>query len=761
MRILKDGNKIVDVEILSNAENPNDGFEKLDMERVYTVATTNYQGMYAADYKDVFASCKLEKTDIDVQRITREHFEKHSPVRGYEDGRIREVPQASQVKSLNKFVLKNPEVLGEGMVMGMGSGLCHAAGDDENVFYSMTDRGPNGQVKVDGSDRRTFPVVDFVPSIFKIRIENGEIKILERIPLKLSTGTDPITKTEYVSGVSNGINDELPYDGDAENVYGYDPYGLDLEGIAYDINTGNFWICEEYRPSIVEVDMDGTILRRIVPFNTDLDSPNLKLEKILPEIYSLRVQNRGFEGVTITPDGKYMFAVLQNAIMNGGKATSSSRTHRIIKIALENTEVVGEYLYIAENCKDYGLKNQKDFVVSDIFAIDENHILVDERDKYSGDKAVNKKIYLADLSISTDILGKYDGKIKGEKTLELLTAEEIEEAGIKSASKEEILDMVNLKYPYEKIEGLVLLGNKIYLINDNDFSSEIPTELWEIEINRKLMNVNNSLKIGVFADSHIIAKELNPQGPAFEEYLEKDRKVLKYSVEATEKAISELINSDCDIIMVCGDLTKDGELLSHEKFAEMIGELTAGGKAVYVINGNHDINNPAAYEFAGSEVIPTPSASPEEFREIYKDFGYSDAIAKDANSLSYVVEPSAWLRIIAMDSCVYGSNYDSHHSFTGGFFPADTLEWIKNQIIEAKNQGKIVIGMMHHGIVEHFDLQDELFEEYVINDWKKVAAEFADLGMHMIFTDISTHRIFPYLKRKREIKYTIFRLVHW
>jgi len=735
LRVMKDGNRVIDIEILKDSDNSKAGFEKLNSDKLYKVATTNYQGLYAADYKDVFSGCPLEKTEIDVQQLVIDYFKNGRSVRGYTDGRIREMPEVSKIKSVTKYVLNNPELLGDEIVMGMGSGLCHIPGDGANIFYSITDRGPNGLVTVDGVKRRTFPVVDFIPSIFKIKIENGEIEILKRIPLKLSNGIDPITGNEYISGVSNGEYDELPYDGNAEMTYDYDPYGLDLEGIAYDINSGNFWICDEYRPSIVEVKPDGTVLRRIVPERTDLVSPNLKLEKILPEVYSQRVQNRGFEGVTITPDGKYMYAVLQNAIMNGGKATASSRTHRIVKISLENLEVIGEYLYIAENCADYGLKTQKDFVVSDIFAIDENRILVDERDKYFGEKAVNKRIYIVDLKNATNILGKYDGNITEDKTLELLNIEEIEESGIKTVAKEEILDLVDLEYPYEKIEGLVLLNNRIYIINDNDFSSEIPTELWEIEFGKNLIYEEKSdMRIGVFADSHIIAKELKPEGKAFEDYLNKDRKVLKYSVEATEKAIEELVESDCDVVMVCGDLTKDGELISHEKFAEILRVFTDNGKQVYVINGNHDINNPAAYEFDGEKVIPTPSIDPEQFREIYWDMGYSQAIAKDINSLSYVVEPVDWLRIIAMDSCVYGVNYDFSHSVTGGKFREETLNWIKDQIQEAKKQGKMVIGFMHHGIVEHFDIQDELFAEYVIENWGKVAEEFAQLGMNVVFT---------------------------
>ena len=87
--ITTEDDKIKSIEILKDASNPEAGYETLDMNRIYKVATTNYQGLYAADYKDVFSGCTPEKTDIDVQLITREHFENNSPVKAGKDGRIK------------------------------------------------------------------------------------------------------------------------------------------------------------------------------------------------------------------------------------------------------------------------------------------------------------------------------------------------------------------------------------------------------------------------------------------------------------------------------------------------------------------------------------------------------------------------------------------------------------------------------------------------------------------------------------------------
>jgi hypothetical protein len=47
----------------------------------------------------------------------------------------------------------------------------------------ITDRGPNGQIKVDGNNRRTFWVPEFNPMILKIKTVEKEIRILEALPI--------------------------------------------------------------------------------------------------------------------------------------------------------------------------------------------------------------------------------------------------------------------------------------------------------------------------------------------------------------------------------------------------------------------------------------------------------------------------------------------------------------------------------------------------------------------------------------------------
>ncbi len=253
------------------------------------------------------------------------------------------------------------------------------------------------------------------------------------------------------------------------------------------------------------------------------------------------------------------------------------------------------------------------------------------------------------------------------------------------------------------------------------------------------------LKIAVFSDPHVMSLSLNPFGEAFDIYMAADRKLLAVSSVLLEKVVDELLETDVEIVIVPGDLTKDGELVSHLEVASQLKRLTDDGRQVYVIIGNHDINNPHAVSFDDSVTSPAETVSPEDFKEIYDGYGYASSISQDKHSLSYVVEPVDWLRIIVMDSCVYADNMITGYPYTDGHFSEASLNWILESIQEGREKEQLVLGMMHHSIVPHFSLQETYFDAYILDNWKPVAESFADNGMHLIFTghfhtqDVSMH----------------------
>ncbi|NWG13904.1 MAG: metallophosphoesterase [Acidobacteria bacterium] len=184
------------------------------------------------------------------------------------------------------------------------------------------------------------------------------------------------------------------------------------------------------------------------------------------------------------------------------------------------------------------------------------------------------------------------------------------------------------------------------------------------------------VRFAVLSDPHLMDPALWGEGAAIEAYLREDRKLLRESSDILEEAVHLLKELPADLVLVPGDLTKDGERSSHLLMAERLRAIEAAGKKVFVICGNHDVLNREAFRYDGEARIPVDSVSPEEFAEIFAEFGYGEALNRDPASLSYVAEPLPGLQILALDGCLYREKPIDGHSPAGGRFSEATLHWI-------------------------------------------------------------------------------------
>lgn len=244
-----------------------------------------------------------------------------------------------------------------------------------------------------------------------------------------------------------------------------------------------------------------------------------------------------------------------------------------------------------------------------------------------------------------------------------------------------------------------------------------------------------SVTFAVISDPHLHDSTLlGSNGADFAAYLEQDTKLLAESSEILSAAVADLKSSAADFIIISGDLTKDGERVNHQAMANQLAGLAAVGKKVFVIPGNHDIDNPQAVSYLTSPPTPVATVSPAEFRQIYADFGYTDAISTDPNSLSYIAEPVPGLWLFAIDSCQYAANLNQAASTVAGALSPATLTWILDRLKDARTQGKISIAMMHHGSIEHLTGQSLYYPEYLLNNWQSAVQQLAESGLHLIFT---------------------------
>ncbi|MBM4447102.1 MAG: metallophosphoesterase [Chloroflexi bacterium] len=238
----------------------------------------------------------------------------------------------------------------------------------------------------------------------------------------------------------------------------------------------------------------------------------------------------------------------------------------------------------------------------------------------------------------------------------------------------------------------------------------------------------------VFSDPHVYDTSLGTEGKAFEDYLADDRKLLRESTEILEAAIAAIKNEKTSFVLVPGDLTKDGERVSHQLAASYLSQLEASGKKVYVVPGNHDVKNGHSFKYVGDNTERVPNITPEEFAQMYSEFGYKEALYRDPVSLSYVAEPQAGLWLLALDACHYAENIEDEEPITDGKFSAATLEWIEGMLEKAAREKKAVIVMVHHGIVEHYIGQEKNYGEYILDDFPVVSQLLATYNARLVFT---------------------------
>ncbi|MEB3276273.1 MAG: esterase-like activity of phytase family protein, partial [Cyanobacteriota bacterium] len=254
-----------------------------------------------------------------------------------------------------------------GVLAGGLSGLTFAGkeivnGTELDIYYSITDRGPNGAL-IDG--KRQFLDPDFQPSIYKLGMNRttGAISELGRIGLKRADGT-PLTGLPQLAG-----KDDIPINKDGANL-AYDPFGIDSETVSIFNVTINgasrkvFAVGDEYRCQIALFDFTtGNLIQRYIPagqkaqlaaqHNVGGATP-IGAETIdsLPAVYANRWSNRGNEGMAFNPTDGLLYAFIQSPLdvdANGDGVTegrSNSELTRILAIDPATGVPVKEHIYL-------------------------------------------------------------------------------------------------------------------------------------------------------------------------------------------------------------------------------------------------------------------------------------------------------------------------------------------------------------------------------------------------------------------------------
>ncbi|MEG3438209.1 esterase-like activity of phytase family protein [Pannus brasiliensis CCIBt3594] len=341
----------------------------------------------------------------------------------------------------------------------------------QNVYYGLSDRGPGGGVYNYSTRVQKFTLT--------VDPNTGAISNFNIIQTILFTQN---------GNPFNGLN-PLALNGNS-GVLGR---SFDPEGFVVAPN-GNFYVSDEYGPSVYEFNPNGEFIRAFTIPDNILPRAGANLDYVAtrtstPALTTGRQDNRGFEGLAMTPDGSKLLAMLQDPLVNEGSSNDGrrSRNLRIVEFDTATGTSTKQYIYPLEDiaainaripgtANDFGATAQgRNIGISAIIALNNNEFLVLERDNrgLGVDTPTtstilpigSKRVYKIDISGATDASGI---SLANTNTFTGTPVSKTLFLDIQAALTGQIIP--------EKFEGLTVgprLNDGTYAIlagNDNDYS---------------------------------------------------------------------------------------------------------------------------------------------------------------------------------------------------------------------------------------------------------------------------------------------------
>jgi len=232
------------------------------------------------------------------------------------------------------------------------------------------------------------------------------------------------------------------------------------------------------------------------------------------------------------------------------------------------------------------------------------------------------------------------------------------------------------------------------------------------------------LKIAVAADLHYRPySELTPlaqvdfsKEPIFGHA--NDKSMLTYEADAILAAFFKQVEaSGARYLLVPGDLTEEGHWAEHRGIAKQLKDFQRrSGIKVFVVPGNHDIRTSAS----------RGRLDLSDFLELYADLGYNRALARREGDASYTAELDDTYRLLAIDAVIYRDD--------ASLITPELFAWIREQLSQAKADGKKVIAMTHYNTLDHFFIEGFVAGLLTIDQYRDLSATLADAGVKYAFT---------------------------
>ncbi|MFI5892825.1 esterase-like activity of phytase family protein [Actinoplanes sp. NPDC051513] len=218
-----------------------------------------------------------------------------------------------------------------------------------------------------------------------------------------------------------------------------------LTGSDFDVESitrgwdGTYWIGDEFGPYLLHFDRGGRLLDAPIPLDGVI-APESAARLGVPATTN---SSKGFEGLAATPDGRYLYGLLEGTV--NGDIPGQLRFNEFDKRKKAYTGK--RYVYQL---------GDPSLAIGDAIAVDENRFLVIERDGGQGSTAVIKRIYLADKRDRNR-----DGLLDKTLVVDLMNIANPRRLGGFGTT---------FTFPFPTIEDVVILDeNTIAVLNDNNF----------------------------------------------------------------------------------------------------------------------------------------------------------------------------------------------------------------------------------------------------------------------------------------------------
>jgi len=223
---------------------------------------------------------------------------------------------------------------------------------------------------------------------------------------------------------------------------------FDIESIRRDRN-GDFWIGDEFGPFLLHTDATGKVLAAPIPLPQVKSPQNPTLGA--GETANLP-SSRGFEGTAISPDRNFLYPMLEGALTGD----PDQRRRFIYEFDLNRRRYTGQRWQYRTEAANYA--------IGDLTALDQNRLLVIERDNQQGEAAQFKKIFLVDLRRPDPA-----GFLVKEEIVDLLRIADPNRISLLAQPGD--IGLGNpFSFPFVTIESVLPLSSKrLLVINDNNY----------------------------------------------------------------------------------------------------------------------------------------------------------------------------------------------------------------------------------------------------------------------------------------------------